>query len=72
MNCGWWFDDEPDKGELWTAYEAAAALGIKPATIRSWVHRGKLTPAEARDRMGRAQFWETDLRAVMSTPSVDH
>lgn len=30
---------------------AAAAVGVKPATIRQWVHRGRLTP---RGRIGRA------------------
>lgn len=67
MSAVWWFDDEPDedRGELWTAYEACAALGVKPATIRSWVRRGKVQPAEYPDRRGRAQFWENELRALV-------
>ncbi|MEU0369095.1 hypothetical protein ABZ070_02325 [Streptomyces sp. NPDC006283] len=35
------------------AYAAAAATGIKPGTIRVWLHRGKLTH-HGHDRQGRA------------------
>lgn len=31
--------------ELLTAAEAAALLGVRPATLRQWVRRGKLAPA---------------------------
>lgn len=68
MSAVWWFDDEPDKGELWTAHEAERLLGVKQSTIRSWVRRKKLTPAERNDRYGRHQFWENDLRALVVNP----
>ncbi|MGW3416476.1 hypothetical protein [Streptomyces phaeochromogenes] len=35
------------------AYAAHAATGIRPGTIRVWLHRGKLT-RHGHDRAGRA------------------
>lgn len=39
-----------DLQELVTAEEAAVAVGVSPATIRSWKHRGHLPPAQHRGR----------------------
>lgn len=39
---------------------AALFAGVAPATIRSWIHRGKL-PHQGRDRRGRTLV---DLRDV--------
>jgi excisionase family DNA binding protein len=38
--------DEP----LFTAEEAAEQVGMKPATIYTWVHRGLLRPAGTRGK----------------------
>lgn len=35
--------DQIDVGALLTVQEAAAHFGVKPVTIRLWVHRGKIT-----------------------------
>ncbi|MEU2992572.1 helix-turn-helix domain-containing protein [Streptomyces griseoincarnatus] len=35
--------DEIDPGTLLTVAQAAAHFGVKPVTIRQWVHRGKIT-----------------------------
>lgn len=44
---------------------AAVAFGVKPATIRQWVKRGRLQPA---GRIGRSLAFDLgDLR-----PLVDH
>jgi DNA-binding transcriptional MerR regulator len=43
--------------------EAAGLLGVAPATIRSWVHRGRLTPAPA-SRPRHLRFRMTDLYAA--------
>jgi hypothetical protein len=48
------------------AYAAAAATGIRPGTIRVWLHRGKLT-RYGHDRQGRTLI---DLRELQSGPAV--
>ena len=53
--------------ELWTVEKAAEHAGVKPVTIRSWVHRGHLPVArnhdgdEIRDPQGRPRFWPVDV-----------
>jgi predicted site-specific integrase-resolvase len=45
----------PVAAPLMSVADVAAARGVTPGTVRSWVHRGKLQPAQ-RDRNGRALF----------------
>ncbi|MGW2261437.1 hypothetical protein ACWCXE_27085 [Streptomyces sp. NPDC001780] len=44
------------------AYAAAAETGIRPGTIRVWLHRGKLTH-HGHDHAGRALVDLHELRA---------
>jgi len=47
---------------LLTAAEAAVEVGVRPATLRQWVHLGRLAPAGKR---GRAHvFWLADVFAA--------
>jgi hypothetical protein len=48
------------------AYAAAAATGIRPGTIRVWLHRGKLTH-HGHDRHGRALV---NLHELQSPPTT--
>ncbi|MFI2367288.1 hypothetical protein [Streptomyces sp. NPDC018833] len=48
------------------AYAAAAATGIRPGTIRVWLHRGKLTH-HGHDRQGRALV---DLNELQNAPAA--
>ncbi|KUN37730.1 hypothetical protein AQJ30_15715 [Streptomyces longwoodensis] len=45
---------------LLTAQEVARQKGVTPGTVRSWVHRNKLTPAR-RDDDGRLHFHPNDV-----------
>lgn len=50
-----------------TTAQAAALAGVKPATIRQWIHRGHLVPT-ARDERGRPRFRGVDVaRAEAAT-----
>lgn len=48
-------------------YAAAAATGIKPGTIRVWLHRGKLTH-HGHDKAGRALV---DLNELQPTAIIN-
>jgi hypothetical protein len=46
--------------KLLTVAEVAALKGVKPGSVRSWTHRGKL-PVADRDADGRALYRQTDV-----------
>lgn len=48
------------------AYAAATATGIRPGTIRVWLHRGKLTH-HGHDKAGRTLV---DLRELQNGPAA--
>lgn len=49
--------------QLADVYAAHVETGIKPATIRVWLHRGKLT-RHGYDHAGRALIDLTELRTL--------
>lgn len=55
-------ESDPTAG-LWTADDVARQMNVKPGTVRSWVHRGKLAVAY-RDTDGRAYFEPKDVKAL--------
>ncbi|MET8172835.1 hypothetical protein [Streptomyces clavifer] len=48
-------------------YAAAAATGVKPGTLRVWLHRGKLTH-HGHDRQGRTLI---DLHELQPATTVN-
>jgi phage shock protein PspC (stress-responsive transcriptional regulator) len=56
-------DDSDPTANLLTADAVAQQLNVKPGTVRSWVHRGKLAVAY-RDTDGRAYFDPSDVNAL--------
>jgi DNA-binding transcriptional MerR regulator len=45
---------------LYSITEAAARLGVSPATIASWIRLG-IVKASRQDELGRNRYTETDL-----------
>ncbi|BBA99266.1 hypothetical protein RVR_5810 [Actinacidiphila reveromycinica] len=52
--------------QLADAYAASVETGIKPGTIRQWLHRGKLT-RHGYDTAGRALIDLAELRNLKGT-----
>lgn len=52
--------DDTDSIRLLTVAEVARQKGVTAGTVRSWVNRGKLTPAQ-RDADGRLRFHPNDV-----------
>lgn len=60
-----WIGPDDDLDELLTGKEAAEMLGVKPITIRLWVHRGHLRPVGVLTGPGGAHVYAAeDLIAV--------
>ncbi|WP_323874454.1 hypothetical protein [Streptomyces sp. 3212.3] len=58
-----------DQPVLVDPYAAQAATGVRPGTIRVWLHRGKLT-RHGHDGHGRALVDLRELRAIVEpTPA---
>ncbi len=55
----------PPDGETLTTSEVAERLNVAPATVRTWVHRGKLTPV-ATDPEGGHLFATADVTALQN------
>ncbi|RDG37935.1 helix-turn-helix domain-containing protein, partial [Streptomyces corynorhini] len=60
--------DVRDTETLLTVADVARLRGVTPGTVRSWVNRGKLTPA-TRDDDGRNVFHPTAV-AALDTPTA--
>jgi hypothetical protein len=54
---------QPQQPRLVDAYAAQLATGIKPGTIRVWLHRGKLT-RHGHDHAGRTLVDLNELQQV--------
>jgi DNA-binding transcriptional MerR regulator len=56
--------DTVPRDRILSARDAAAMVGVRPGTLRLWVHRGYLTPC-AQHREGRTTvnyYWASDVR----------
>lgn len=61
-----------DLDVLWSVAEAAEHAGVRPATVRKWIERGHLEPAE-RDARGRPKLRPLDVaRAEFKTREHAH
>ncbi|MFD4662469.1 hypothetical protein [Streptomyces halstedii] len=58
---------EPMRPVLVDLYAAHAATGIRPGTLRVWLHRGKLTH-HGHDHAGRTLI---NLNELTSTPTTN-
>ncbi|MEV7867460.1 helix-turn-helix domain-containing protein [Streptomyces sp. NPDC088124] len=58
-----------DTEALLTVADVARLRGVKPGTVRSWVNRGKLTPA-TRDSDGRTVFHRDAVAALDTAPAT--
>jgi hypothetical protein len=58
-------DNRDDIGSIW---EAARAAGVKPGTIRVWMHRGKVEPFLADDGGPEIFHIPTIIRAAQVRP----
>lgn len=56
------------RGETLTTSEVAMRLNVKPETVRSWVHRGKLAPVATDPADGSHLFSAADVAALAGTP----
>lgn len=58
---------DPDPVALLTVADVATTMGVAEGTVRSWVKRDKLTPAD-RDSNGRLLFHPDAVAALGATP----
>lgn len=52
------------------ALALAALLHVKPATVRSWAHRGRIS-RRGRDRHGRTLYSIAEASALVTPPTTD-
>lgn len=59
---------QPEQGDILTATQAAAVLGVHPQTVIEWARRG-LLPTLPRARQGWHRFRRSDVLALLEPQS---